>query len=149
MAALAVCAAGLIEFPPRAGTLTARDGNRIEDFIAPNYRGFDADAIFSGIDGYKQHFVTITTGFPDLFLTIETILAEQDRVAARWRAKGTHTGNFGGIPPKGKQVHITGIAIVRIENALIVEEHANSDALGLLKQLGVIPESINIVPLLF
>jgi predicted ester cyclase len=126
-----------------------KDASGIERFIAPNYRGFDAAEVISGIEGYKQHFVTITTGFPDLRITIEAILEEADRVAARWVVEATHTGHFGDIPPTGKRVRMTGIAIARIRNRQIVEEHANSDALGLLKQIGVIPESVKVAPLIF
>jgi steroid delta-isomerase-like uncharacterized protein len=130
-----------------------KDASGIERFIAPTYRGFDAEEVISGIEGYKQHFVTITTAFPDLRITIEVILDDEDRdgarVAARWVVQATHTGTFGGIPPTGRRVRMTGIAIVRISNRQIVEEHANSDALGLLKQLGVIPESVKIPPLVF
>ena len=42
-----------------------KDASGIERFIAPNYRGFDAEELISGIEGYKQHFATITTAFPD------------------------------------------------------------------------------------
>jgi predicted ester cyclase len=93
-----------------------KDASGIERFIAPNYRGFDAAEVISGIEGYKQHFVTITTGFPDLRITIEAILEEADRVAARWVVEATHTGHFGDIPPTGKRVRMTGIAIARIRN---------------------------------
>ena len=126
-----------------------KDASGIERFIAPNYRGFDGAELISGIAGYKQHFVTITTAFPDLRITIEVILEGDGRAAARWFVEATHTGPFGEIPPTGKRVRMTGIAIIRTSNRQIVEEHANSDALGLLKQIGVIPESAKVPPLLF
>ena len=56
-----------------------KDASGIERFIAPAYRGFEAAEVISGIEGYKQHFVTITTGFPDLRITIEVILEEPNR----------------------------------------------------------------------
>ena len=126
-----------------------KDASGIERFIAPNYRGFDGAELISGIEGYKQHFVTITTAFPDLRITIEVILEGDGRAAARWFVEATHTGPLGEIPPTGKRVRMTGIAIIRTSNRQIVEEHANSDALGLLKQIGVIPESAKVPPLLF
>jgi predicted ester cyclase len=85
-----------------------KDASGIERFIAPNYRGFDAAEVISGIEGYKQHFEMITTAFPDMRITIEATLEEEDRVAARWFVEATHTGNFGDIPPTGKRVSITG-----------------------------------------
>jgi len=126
-----------------------KDASGIERFIAPNYRGFDAAELISGIEGYKHHFVTITTAFPDMRITIDVILEEADRVAARWVVEATHTGPFGEIPPTGKRVRVTGIAIVRISNRQIVEEHANSDTLGLLKQIGITPESVKVPAFFF
>ena len=126
-----------------------KDASGIQRFIAPTYRGFDAAEVISGIEGYKQHFATITTAFPDLRITIDVILEGDGRAAARWFVEATHTGPFGDIPPTAKRVHMTGSAIIRVTNRQIVEEHANSDALGLLKQIGVIPESAKVPPLLF
>jgi predicted ester cyclase len=126
-----------------------KDASGIERFIARDYRGFDAAERISGIAGYKQHFETITTAFADLRITIEVLMTEENREAARWFVEATHTGRLGNIPPTGKRVHMTGIAIVRTSNDQIVEEHANSDALGLLTQIGVTPESVNVPPLFF
>ena len=125
-----------------------KDASAIERFIAPTYRGFDAAELIAGIEGYKQHFVTLTSGFPDLRITIRD-MQEENRVVARYSVEATHTGNFLGIPPTGKRVRITGIAIARISNGQLVEEHANADGLGLMKQLGVIPEPPKIPPLVF
>lgn len=126
-----------------------KDASGIERFIAPTYRGFESEALISGIEGYKQHFETLTTAFPDLRITIEVILEGEDRAAARYFVEATHRGAFGDIPPTGKRVRVTGEAIIRVSNRQIVEEHANADTLGLLKQLGVIPETVNVPALLF
>jgi steroid delta-isomerase-like uncharacterized protein len=126
-----------------------KDASGIERFIAPTYRGFDAAELIAGIEGYKHHFVTITTAFPDLRITIDIILGEADRVAARWVVEATHTGPFGEIPPTGKRVRVTGIAVARIRNGQLVEEHANSDTLGLLQQIGITPEAVTVPPFFF
>jgi steroid delta-isomerase-like uncharacterized protein len=126
-----------------------KDASAIERFIAPTYRGFDAAELIAGIEGYKHHFETITTAFPDLRITIDIILGEADRVAARWVVEATHTGPFGEIPPTGKRVRVTGTAVVRIRNRQIVEEHANSDTLGLLQQIGITPEAVTVPPFFF
>ena len=125
-----------------------KDASGIERFIAPNYRGFDAAEVISGIEGYKLHFVTLTTGFPDLRITIRD-MQEQDRVAARFSVEATHTGDFVGIPPTGRRVRVTGIEIALISRGQLVEEHANTDGLGLMKQLGIIPEPPKVPPLVF
>lgn len=125
------------------------DASGIERFIALNYVGFDADELISGIEGYKQHFERLTTAFSGIRLTIEALLAEEDRVVARFVVEATHTGNLGDIPPTGKRVSVTGISIARISRGQIVEEHANSDTLGLLKQIGITPETVKVAPLVF
>ena len=57
----------------------------------------------------------------------------------RFTESGTHQGEFFGIPPTGEHITTTGINIFRIENGKIVELWANSDDLGVMQQLGVIP----------
>jgi predicted ester cyclase len=126
-----------------------KDASGIERFIAPDYRGFDAEEAISGIEGYKHHFETLTTAFPDLRITIEVILEGGDRAAARYVVEATHRGTFGEIPPTGRRVRVTGEAIIRVGNRQIVEEHANADALGLLQQLGVLPGTVKVPPLIF
>ncbi len=117
------------------------DASGIDRFISPNYLGVDPSEPepIVGIDGYKQHFQRLTTAFPDLHITIDHILGVNDLVAARWTVEATHTGDFGDIPPTGRRVSVTGIEIVQITRRQLVVEHSNSDALGLLVQLGVIP----------
>ena len=126
-----------------------KDASGIERFIAPAYRGLETEALIAGVAGCKAHFATLTTAFPDLRLTIEVLLEGDGRAAARYVVEATHTGPFGEIPPTGRRVRVTGEAIIRVENRQIVEEHANSDALGLLQQLGVLPGTVRVPPLLF
>ncbi len=73
-------------------------------------------------------------------LTIEDLIADGETVVARWSCRGTHKGEFNGIAPTGKQVNMTGISIVRFTNGKMTEGYVNWDALGLMQQLGVVPE---------
>jgi steroid delta-isomerase-like uncharacterized protein len=79
------------------------------------------------------------SAFPDLHHTFEDQVAEGDKVVTRLTLRGTHRGEFQGIPPTGKQVAITGIVIDRYENGKLVEHRSHLDNLGMLQQLGVIP----------
>ncbi len=78
-------------------------------------------------------------GFPDLHITIEDIIAEGDKVATRATARGTHKGEFMNIPPTGKQVTVTSIAIQQIAGGKVVEVWVNIDHLGMMQQLGAVP----------
>jgi predicted ester cyclase len=77
-------------------------------------------------------------GFADLRIFIEDLIEEDNRVAVRWRATGTLTGNGLGVPPTGKPMTITGISILRIENGQFVEGWNNFDVLGMHRQLGTL-----------
>jgi steroid delta-isomerase-like uncharacterized protein len=79
------------------------------------------------------------TGFPDIQVSIEDLVAEGKKVVAHWTWCGTNQGEFQGIPPTGKQVTGSGISIQRIADGKIAEAWVNFDTLGMLQQLGVIP----------
>ncbi len=98
-----------------------------------------ASSEIHGPEGIKQFFAMLRQAFPDLHVTIEDQIAEGDRVATRWTARGTHTGAFQGMPPTGTPCRFTGIAIDRIANDKTVECWTNADELGLLHQLGALP----------
>jgi steroid delta-isomerase-like uncharacterized protein len=92
-----------------------------------------------GPEGFKLFARTVRAAFPDFRLIEDDTIAEGDKVVNRWTFRGTHQGEFVGIPATGKQVMTTGIDIFRIANGKIVEVWQNSDQLGLLQQLGAIP----------
>jgi steroid delta-isomerase-like uncharacterized protein len=92
-----------------------------------------------GLEPVKQLFMAFRAGFPDLTIITEDVIAEDDRVAVRWRGVGTNTGEFFGAPPTGKAVDVGAVSIFTIHDGKIVEDHISEDTLGMLKQLGVIP----------
>jgi predicted ester cyclase len=81
----------------------------------------------------------LASAFSDNEVTVDDQIAEGDKVVTRWSSKGTHSGEFFGIPATGKRVAGKGIGISRIVDGKIVEEWGESDMLGMMQQLGVIP----------
>jgi steroid delta-isomerase-like uncharacterized protein len=79
-------------------------------------------------------------GFPDFRLTVEDEIAAGDKVAARWTMTGTQEGEAFGVPATGKQVIHSGMTFYRLSNAKIVEIWFLADTLGMLQQLGAIPQ---------
>jgi len=75
--------------------------------------------------------------FPDVTFSIEELIAVEDRVISRFIMRGTHEGEFQGIPATGNKVECSGILISRIENGKIVEHREELDLLGLYQQLGM------------
>lgn len=76
---------------------------------------------------------------PDIQFTLVDLLAAEDKVVARFMARGTQTGMFQGIPATGRAAAVSGIAIYRLASGKIVEQWLEYDQLGMLQQLGVIP----------
>ncbi len=74
--------------------------------------------------------------FPDLAVTVEDQIAEGDKVVTRFSAKGTHRGDFMGIPATGKQVTIKAIHIHEIRDGRIATLWEEIDLAGLYRQLG-------------
>ena len=75
--------------------------------------------------------------FPDITLSIEELIATGDKVIMRFIERGTHKGEFMGIPATGNKYETSGISIFRIENGKIVEDKEDFDMLGLYQQLGM------------
>jgi steroid delta-isomerase-like uncharacterized protein len=91
-----------------------------------------------GPDGFKPFFTMYRDAFPDIQVTIESIVSEGDLAAVRWTAVGTHKGNGLGFPATGKRVELTGMAFLRAENGRLIEGWNNFDQLGMLQQVGVV-----------
>jgi predicted ester cyclase len=117
----------------------AGNADILDDFLAPDFVEHNP---FPGIpptrDGWKQAFTEFVAGAPGHHV-IEDLVAEGDKVTGRITAYGTHQGNLFGIPPTGKEIRVTGIAIWRIRDGKIVEHWHQTDQLGLMQQLGVAP----------
>jgi predicted ester cyclase len=80
------------------------------------------------------------TAFPDMHYTVEDLIAEGDKVVCRWTVRATHQGEFMGVPATGKVVTWTGISITRFAGGKDVEDWESFDMLGLMQQLGAIPQ---------
>jgi steroid delta-isomerase-like uncharacterized protein len=93
-----------------------------------------------GTQTVKDNIVWFRNAFPDLSCTVEDQVAEGEKVVSRWTLRGTHRGDFFGVAGTGNRVEFTGIQIDRFdESGKIVEERAEFDLLGAMRQVGAIP----------
>lgn len=110
----------------------------VEDYLHPDY-------VYHGPMGdldkeqFAQSHAAVMAAFPDLQLTIESQVAEDDKVVMRWTGRGRHEGEFQGVAATGKEVTITGITISRLEGDREVEAWEELNMLGLMQQLGLTP----------
>jgi steroid delta-isomerase-like uncharacterized protein len=90
-------------------------------------------------EAYIRFMTSLFGAFPDLRITVEDQFAEGDKVVTRWNCTATHRKEFMGIAATGKPVKLSGMCIDRVVNGKIVEEWEEWDALGMMRQLGLVP----------
>jgi steroid delta-isomerase-like uncharacterized protein len=109
-----LCAENFVDHDPLPGTGPDRQG--IHDFVK-----------------------LVRSAFPDLQTTVDEIIAEGDRIAVRSTFRGTHEGDFMGIPATGKKVEVSNYDFVRFENGQAAEHWGTIDSAALMEQLGAVP----------
>jgi steroid delta-isomerase-like uncharacterized protein len=115
----------------------------VDELLAPDYVSHaPGDPELSrGPEDIKEIVRAYHAAFPDLAFTVEKQVAEGDLVVTRWIARGTHQGEFMGVPPSGRRIEVSGMSMDRISGSRIVEHWNNWEALEMMEQIGAIPES--------
>ena len=112
----------------------------VDELMSPDFVHHLTDPrLPEGREAIKLLGQSIVAGFPDVHASVQDLLADGDKVIERTQTSATHTGEFNGIPPTGRQVGWTEMHIYRLEGGKIVEMWSEIDLLGLLVQLGAIP----------
>jgi len=113
------------------------DADGFDELIAPDI--VDHNPIpdqAPGSDGMRQWMTAVRTAMPDLRGTVEDVIAEGDRVAARVTWEGTHRGEFLGVPPTGEALSFSAFHYVRFSDAGAAEWWGGADLLRALEQMG-------------
>lgn len=112
----------------------------IDELYAPNVLNHNPmPGQPQGREGVKYAVTFFRKAFPDFRMTIDDMIAEGDKVMARFTCSGTHKGELMGIPPTNKPVKVEVIDILRIAGGKIVERWGLIDNMGLMQQLGAVP----------
>ena len=120
----------------------ARDINTIDRFFSPDFVTHSPHAPQDGnFDSFKKQTIEDFKAFPDMYISIDDLVAEGDKVVKSWTFQGTHKNEWMGIPATGKKVVFSGMEIFRFENEKVVENWMVMDLYSLFLQLGVIPSS--------
>jgi len=117
----------------------------VEEVLDPDFVCHDPNSEAGevrGADTIKQEIEWFRNAVPDLTYTVVDQVAEGDKVVTRYTASGTHQGEFFGVAGSGKRIEMSGIQIDRFdESGKMVEEWAEYDLLGAMRQMGAMPES--------
>jgi len=113
-----------------------RDLNQFDAYAHPDvvhHWGQGTDT--TGVEALKTSTDAFFVAFPDMVMTFDDVIVEDDMVVIRWTLTGTQTGPFFGIEPTGNAAEWTGINIYRIECGKVVESWSEADGVGLRQQL--------------
>ncbi len=116
-----------------------RKGPLSPELVADNYTAKIGSNPQMDRQGHSVFGAAFYAGFPDLYHTIDEVLANENGAAVRFTLRGTHTGDFMGIPATGKPIEVTAIAIQHIADGKVTSLRAEFDQVGMLRQLGVLP----------
>jgi steroid delta-isomerase-like uncharacterized protein len=119
----------LIEEVFNQGDYDVVDNLVAEDFVA------HVGAAQYGREAFSEMIRSYRNAFPDYHCVISDQIAESDQVATRWTFKGTQDGQLMDLPPSGKRVTVTGVAIDRIADGKLVESWLEMDAQRMLHDL--------------
>ncbi len=118
------------------------DTDAIPDLVAEDfvYHNPMVDEEIRGPEGYRHLIEEYREAVPDFEMTVEEMFGDGDRVATRFTTRGTVEGELRGVEATGKRIEVTGAIVDHIEDGKIAERWVHDDALGMMKQLGAIPE---------
>ncbi len=116
----------------------ARGAGILDEVCAPDYQMyFPSNAKPIGLEEHRVLWQAFIDGFPDLEHTIHTSIAEGDYVSTRETLRGTHEGEFQGLPPTGKAVEFSAVCLWRFVDGKLAEYWTDADIVGLYQQLGM------------
>ncbi|WP_456424989.1 ester cyclase [Rhodocaloribacter sp.] len=121
-------------------TVISGDMDDLDELYAPGYVYHGPSGEELDLAGVKESNAAYLNAFPDAQVTFDFQIAAGEFVVARGLFTGTHTGDMDGLPPTDKPVSVTLINIQRVVDGKVVEEWESADLLGMMTQLGVLPE---------
>jgi steroid delta-isomerase-like uncharacterized protein len=115
----------------------ARDAT-IDELIAPDCVAHGLEDSGKDMPGpqFRRFYRQFVSGFPDVKISVDQVIAEGDTTAVRITARATHSGDGLGISATGRKVTVSGICMMRWRDGKIVEAWNEFDAAGLLRQIG-------------
>ena len=108
-----------------------------DEVLAEGY--VDHSASYPGVPGPENIKLAVSgwlAAFPDTVSSVRDLIAEDDKVAARWTTRATHRGEYMGVRPTGSEVEVTWYGVFRVAEGKIVESWDTCNVVELMQQLG-------------
>jgi hypothetical protein len=97
-----------------------------------------------GLENFKAYYQNFLTGFSNIEFTMVDVFGQGDKIVKHWNFKGTHSGDFFGVPATGKSVNIDGTTLVKMKDGKIAEEQDFMDNMAFMQQLGLVSDPGNV-----
>ena len=117
--------------------LNTHNPDLVDSFVATDYRNHNA-FVDDGREANRQFWAGFFAALPDLTATMEDLIVSGDRVVGRFVYRGTHLGEFMGLPPSGRPVEMRSIDIWRVADGLFVEHWDELNTLEFFQQIGAL-----------
>lgn len=116
----------------------------VSELIAPSHAFNDPHLAGSAVgpEAYKAIASEFLSVFPDFHIKVDDFICEKNKVVASWTISGTHSREFRGIPATQKKVAVDGVTVSHVANGKIIDSYIYLDYLGLMQQLGAVPEQL-------
>jgi steroid delta-isomerase-like uncharacterized protein len=105
--------------------------------IVVKYSHFEEPVV--GLANFKKMLSMTHASFPDIEVTVDRVIVENDQAVVHWSYTATHQVEVYNVPPTGNTIEVIGVTIYRIENGKVVEEMGVVDNLAMYKQIGLLP----------
>jgi steroid delta-isomerase-like uncharacterized protein len=113
----------------------------VADALAPGYQGhFGGNPEALDVEGMRDFALGFFAALADVEHRVESLVADDRQAAARITVRGRHVGTLMGVPATGKAVALPALNMYRFEDGRIAEQWIQFDSLGLMAQLGALPE---------
>lgn len=107
-----------------------------DELIAEKFVNHGIPNTPTGPAGFKSIVQQFLSAFPDMKISNQQIIAEDDTVATRGSWTGTHEGDFMGIHSTGRRVRIDYIDFWKISNGKCIENWLQMDMISIMQQIG-------------
>ena len=118
--------------------LNTHEPDLVDQFVAVDYVNHNA-FVADGREANRQFWAGFFAGLPDVSVTMEDLVVSRDRVVGRFVYRGTHTGEFTGIPASGNSVEMRSIDIWRLQDGMFVEHWDELNLMEVFQQVGALP----------
>lgn len=120
----------------------SHDIERIAQLYAEDYEGVDVAYAQPrrGRNAIRETMSRYLTAFPDLYLTVESLVVQDNKAALAWTSGGTHLGKVMNIPATHRRIEIRGSSFFTIQQEQIIHSLHIWDVAGLLRSIGLLPE---------